>query len=209
MPWKFFTSNNITWSYNGVIFIRAGSSTWTTFGMGRGSCSPFPPFSRWLRMDSFWVGGPPGSDFVSHRSLVWFNEKYCSAHLMALSTASVTPQRLMVGAIYNRWGGEYEFWVSFSLPRPSVPQTQPIKGLMTTVHTTTTTWETVDRPSQNYWHHRRNVNNNIIRSSTGAAKAVGKVIPSLNERLTYCFFGSLLVKMHTYSIPLRGFWYHH
>ena len=61
------------------------------------------------------------------------------------------------------------------------------RGLMTTIHAATATQKTVDGPSKKDWRGGRGILENMIPSSTGAAKAVGKVLPALNGKLTVSF----------------------
>jgi glyceraldehyde 3-phosphate dehydrogenase len=78
-----------------------------------------------------------------------------------------------------------------------------VEGLMTTVHSTTATQKTVDGPSSKDWRGGRSVGNNIIPSSTGAAKAVGKVIPSLNGKLTGLAFRVPTIDVSVVDLVVR------
>ncbi len=78
-----------------------------------------------------------------------------------------------------------------------------IEGLMTTIHATTATQKTVDGPSMKDWRGGRAALSNIIPSSTGAAKAVGKVIPKLNGKLTGMAFRVPTVDVSVVDLTCR------
>ena len=78
-----------------------------------------------------------------------------------------------------------------------------LEGLMTTVHAMTATQQTVDGPSAKDWRGGRPASANIIPSSTGAAKAVGKVIPELDGKLTGMSFRVPTVNVSTVDLTVR------
>merc|ERR1711907_682535 len=78
-----------------------------------------------------------------------------------------------------------------------------VEGLMTTVHATTATQKTVDGPSGKDWRSGRAAINNIIPAATGAAKAVGKVIPKLNGKLTGMAFRVPTIDVSVVDLTVR------
>lgn len=78
-----------------------------------------------------------------------------------------------------------------------------VEGLMTTVHSATNSQKTVDAPSKKDWRGGRAVGSNIIPSATGAAKAVGKVIPELNGKLTGMAFRVPTIDVSVVDLTVR------
>nr|P26520.1 RecName: Full=Glyceraldehyde-3-phosphate dehydrogenase, cytosolic [Petunia x hybrida]CAA42904.1 glyceraldehyde 3-phosphate dehydrogenase [Petunia x hybrida] len=117
--------------------------------------------------------------------VVGVNEKEYKSDLTVVSNASCTTNCLapLAKVINDRFG--------------------IVEGLMTTVHSMTATQKTVDGPSAKDWRGGRAASFNIIPSSTGAAKAVGKVLPALNGKLTGMAFRVPTVDVSVVDLTVR------
>ena len=128
--------------------------------------------------------GEDGVEYVIEATGVFKEVDTCQAHLKAgarkvvITAPSKTAPMFVMGVNNNTYS-------SLAPLAKVINDNFGIKdGLMTTVHAVTATQKTVDGPSKKDWRGGRASCGNIIPSSTGAAKAVGKVIPALNGKLT-------------------------
>lgn len=139
-----------------------------------------------------------GADVVIESTGLFLDEATASAHLKAgakkviLSAPSKDETPMFVfGVNHETYAGQTIVSNASCTTNCLAPLAKVIndtfgikRGLMTTVHAATATQKTVDGPSNKDWRGGRGILENIIPSSTGAAKAVGKVIPALNKKLT-------------------------
>jgi glyceraldehyde 3-phosphate dehydrogenase len=139
-----------------------------------------------------------GADIVVESTGFFLDEATASAHIKAgakkviLSAPSKDETPMFVyGVNHESYAGQAIISNASCTTNCLAPLAKVIndafgikRGLMTTVHAATATQKTVDGPSSKDWRGGRGILENIIPSSTGAAKAVGKVIPELNKKLT-------------------------
>jgi len=139
-----------------------------------------------------------GADLVIECTGFFLTRETCEKHIAAGARKVVqsapskddTPM-FVYGVNHDKYAGENIVSAASCTTNALAPVAKVLndnwgikRGLMTTVHAATATQKTVDGPSNKDWRGGRGILENIIPSSTGAAKAVGKVIPELNKKLT-------------------------
>ncbi|KAI5407818.1 Glyceraldehyde-3-phosphate dehydrogenase [Lathyrus oleraceus] len=158
-----------------------------------------------------------GADIIVESTGVFTDKDKAAAHLkggakkVIISAPSKDAPMFVVGVNENEYKPEFDIISNAScttnclapLAKVINDRFGIVEGLMTTVHSITATQKTVDGPSSKDWRGGRAASFNIIPSSTGAAKAVGKVLPALNGKLTGMSFRVPTVDVSVVDLTVR------
>ncbi|URD77129.1 hypothetical protein MUK42_05734 [Musa troglodytarum] len=161
--------------------------------------------------------GETGAEYVVESTGVFTDKDKAAAHLkggakkVIISAPSKDAPMFVVGVNENEYKSDINIVSNAScttnclapLAKVINDRFGIVEGLMTTVHSITATQKTVDGPSSKDWRGGRAASFNIIPSSTGAAKAVGKVLPSLNGKLTGMSFRVPTVDVSVVDLTVR------